>query len=71
VEQERFEGNKCTLTLSQRWYLENGEIDETGIKWFIPLNVCTGDQTSLLILEEARKEIVIDLPAEDSFVSLN
>jgi len=46
-------------------------VDDSGVKWFIPLFISTGREPELVILDEAQKEFVINLPHPDAYVSLN
>jgi len=41
-------------------------VDDSGVKWFIPLFISTGREPELVILDEAQKEFVINLPHPDA-----
>jgi len=46
-------------------------VDDSGVKWFIPLFISTGGESELFILEDTQKEFVINLPHPGAHVSLN
>lgn len=56
VVSETFTQTTCTLKLKQEWYLESGEKDTTGVKWFIPIFVNVGGKESLLEMNELEQE---------------
>lgn len=71
VESETFTDTKCTMKLSQKWYLENGERDQSGVTWFIPLFVNVGGEEVILDFTKSEQEFEFNLQDKNDYVKLN
>lgn len=46
-------------------------MDDSGVKWFIPLFISTGGEPQLYTLKDTKRQVVVDLPHPGAYVSLN